>query len=151
MVQDLFTSVFEFSYKFSINTCFESGSDVALFTAETNLCGKQKSLKASQEPRLIFVNDVDFSLDSSVLSRALKAGYMVLSSSHQIESVLVYQRTILHPATGGSLCSFPSLCSSCSAFAASSLQHVNRGPASSTAINSPFLSGGIILLSSPAI
>lgn len=57
--------------KVSINPCLRSGSDMALSTAETNLC--KKSAEPSPEPCIIFVTEVDFFLGSSTLSQALKA------------------------------------------------------------------------------
>ena len=85
----LLHSVFAFSNaKVCINTCVTSESEMALFTAETNLC--KTSVKASLEPCTISVNKVHFFLNST-LSQALKAAkghYSIVASSNWICSCI---------------------------------------------------------------
>ena len=82
----LLHSVFALSNsKFSMNTCLDSGSYMALFTDETNFC--ENFVKSSTEPSIISINKVDLCLNSSALSQAIKARKQhcsKMASSNQI-------------------------------------------------------------------
>lgn len=57
--------------KISINTCLASGSNMALFIVETNLCKNKQIVKASPESCIIFVHEVDFFQGSSTFPKLL--------------------------------------------------------------------------------